>query len=341
MSDPEFKDYLREYEAEGVGILLYTLIFDVVRQTVIRYPPETYSPNQVWDEDAITALCHDFTVEKLLEAGWLEHHLLAQETTTGLKRVLRRDFRHFLVSRRRRSEYLNLFGRVRKILHDDPHFQVYHTHQNSALSIWGLDKWADKGLAQQPDEVVEAMFTVELPPLIRYRADSKKLSHLLSNDDLGLLLESTFQTVDKHISLGLLMEGLRYRLGLLEAGIVSLEEPVGRRDEDGGQTYAEIVPDLSNLDTEVIAAIFAEDIFERLTDRQRRVLALRLSLLDPTLERIGECIGVSKSTIHNDLNTVAQSITATNVTQEEAEKVLSHLSEICVHYLEQTDGNAS
>ncbi len=341
MSCPDFKDYLREYEAQGIGTLLYALILDLVRQVVRRYPPGIYSPNQVWDDDAITALCHDFTVEKLLGAGWLEHHLLAEETIAGLKRVLRRDFRHFLISRRRRSEYLNLFGRVRKILRDDPRFQAYRAHGNAAAGIWGLDKWTNKEIAQQLDGVVEAMFTVELPPLIRYRADSKKLSHLISNADLGRLLESTFRTVDRYISLGLLMEGLRYRLSLLESAAISLDEPVGRQDEDRGQTYADIVPDLANPETEVTSVQIAEDIFEMISDRQRRVLALRLSLTDPTLKQIGKRIGVSKSTIHNDLTVVTQHIASTGATKEEAEKVILYLSELCMHCLEKTDGNAS
>jgi hypothetical protein len=193
MTLPDFKDHRREYEAEGIGELLYDLILNLVEQVVVRYPPKVYSPNQIWDEDAVTALCHDFTVDKLLEAGWLEHHLLTQETIAGLKKVLRRDFRHFLVSHKRRSEYLNLFDRVKRALREGPRFRVVHEHTSVAASIWGLSEWGRKEIAQHPDRVVEAMFAVELPPLVKYRADSQKISHLLSNHDLGRLLESTFR----------------------------------------------------------------------------------------------------------------------------------------------------
>jgi len=340
MSSPDFADYLREYEAEGVGELLYGLILGLVKQVVQRYPPAVYSPNRIWDEDAITSLCHDFTMEKLLGAGWLEHYLLTQETTGALRQVLGRDFRHFLISRRRRSEYSNLFGRVRRMLREDPSFQVCHAYQDSSMGTWGLENWANKEIAQRLDEVVEAMFTVALPPLIRYRPDSKKLSHLLCHDDLRCLLETTFRTVDKYIGLVLIMEGLRYRLGLLELAVVSLDEPVGRQDENGCRVYADIIPDLANPETELTSAQIAEDIFERLNDRQRDVLALRLSSIDPTLNHIGDCLGVSKSTVHSELAIAAQHISAADVTHEEAEKVLSYLSELCVCYLERTDGNA-
>jgi hypothetical protein len=340
MNTPDFAAYLREYEAEGIGELIYGLILGLVRQVVVRYPPEVYSPNQVWDEDAVTSVCHDFTLEKLLEAGWLEHHLLAQDTVAGLERVLKRDFIHFLISHRRRSEYQNLFDRVRKILHNNHRFQAVYAHRHAAAGIWGLNGWDGREIAQQIDEVVQAMYAIQLPPLIRYRPDSKKLSHLLGNDTLVQLLESTFQTLGKCISLGLLMEGLRYRLGLLEAGTISLDEPVSGQDEDEGQTYAEIVPGVTSPELEITSGQIAEDIFERLTDRQRSILALRLLQPDPTLEQIGAHLNVSKSSVHNDLTAVVQLIATAGVTQEEMEKVLLQISELCVHHLDHDDERA-
>jgi predicted DNA-binding protein YlxM (UPF0122 family) len=135
------------------------------------------------------------------------------------------------------------------------------------------------------------------------------------------------------------MDGLRYRLNMLEVDSVSLDEPVGELGRDSGLIYADIVPDLVDLEMKVTSAQIAEDIFERLTDRQRRVLALRLSLMDPTLEQIGECVGVSKSTVHNDLAVVSQYIAAIDIAQEETEEVLLRLSEICEGYFERTNGN--
>lgn len=338
MSIPDFAAYRREYEAEGIGRLLYGLIIKLVRQVVMRYPADIYSPNRAWDEDAIISVCHDFTMEKLLEAGWLEHHLLAQNTVVGLKRVLRRDLIHFLINRRRRSEYQSVFGRVKRILRNDHRFKVIHTHRKAAAEVWGLNGWVEKEIAQRLDEVIEAMYAIPLPPLIRYRPDSKKFSHLLSNHSLTQLLESTFRILDKQIRLDLLVEGLRYRLGLLEAGVVSLDEPISGQNEGEGQTYAEVVASFTKPELEVTSTEIAEDIVERLTDRQRSVLALRLSLRNPTLEQIGDHMNVSKSSIHNDLTTIVQSIAAAGLTQEEAEKVLLQISELCAHHLDHNDG---
>ena len=341
MSNPEFGAYLSEYETEGIGMLLYSLILDVVRRTIHRYPPMVYSPNQVWDEDAVTGVCHDFTLERLLKDGHLAHHFLTHTTVGGLAKALALDVRHFLISRKKRSELSNLFGRTREILQTDPRFKVHRAYSKAAVSSWGLDEWTEeRSVAQRLDEIVGAMFAVELPSLVRYRADSKKLSHLIGTDDLARLLVLTFRAVGKYISLGLLIEGLRHRLGLLETDTISLDEPIYVADQGEVRTYFDVVPDSTNVETEASVLQTAEEVFERLTNRQRRVLALRLSMCNPTLEEIGECLGVSKSTVHNDLVAIGQHIAAMDVTQEEVEVVLGYLSEICVRRRDSTSGPA-
>src|SRR5690242_11619319 len=94
--NPELRQFVLEYQAEGVGDLLYTFIIGVVERVTRRYPPATYSTNGVWDEDAISGLCNDFIIEKLLKAGLLEHYLLSLETVEQFRHVLQRDFKHFL-----------------------------------------------------------------------------------------------------------------------------------------------------------------------------------------------------------------------------------------------------
>lgn len=337
-----FQDYLAEYETSGIGPLLYSLILEIVAQVSKHYPPNIYSPNQQWDEDATVALTHDFAIDKLIEAGWLEHHLLTQETTRGLEQVLRRDYRHFLISRRQRTEYLNLYERVKRILADEGRFKARYEHPNSAASLWGRATWdstSGDSPVQDIAEVVEAMFEVELPPLVRYRADSKKLSHLLSQRELTRLLEETFLITGKPVRMDSLMEALRYRLGLLETASISLQDPVGNRGENGSQTYADLISDPGALEATLSNQEAAEDIFERLTDRQRHVLAFYSSLQAPTLETIGEAVGVSKSTIQNELKVITIYISSTVSGQEDAERTITNLSEICGRYMAETTGS--
>src|SRR5689334_14642957 len=124
MSAYVFQDYVDEYIAEGIGPLLYHLILDAVRQVVVRYPPSLYSPDRVWDEGAVRGICHDFILTRLIKAGWLSHHLMAQESVEGLKRVIRRDVKHFLINQKRRSEYTNIFTRLYHILREDTRFRA-------------------------------------------------------------------------------------------------------------------------------------------------------------------------------------------------------------------------
>ena len=54
----------------------------------------------VWDEDAIIGVCNDFIVDKLLRNGWLDYYFLSIDSLQGLKRVLQRDIRHYLIDKK-------------------------------------------------------------------------------------------------------------------------------------------------------------------------------------------------------------------------------------------------
>jgi hypothetical protein len=96
----EFSDYRNEYMTIGVGPIIYGMICQLVAETIQHYPPSVYSINKIWDDDAVSGICNDFIIEKLLRKGWLEYYFLSLDTTKGLINVLRRDFRHFLISKR-------------------------------------------------------------------------------------------------------------------------------------------------------------------------------------------------------------------------------------------------
>jgi hypothetical protein len=340
MKTPEFQDYLGEYTAQGIGPLLYALILDIVRRIVQHYPSQIYSPNQVWDEDAISGLCHDFIMDKLLAAGWLEHHFLTQETRKGLEWVLKRDFRHFLISRKTRSEYSNLFGRVKRILNENSSFTTNANDKSLQPGFWGLTGWENKSIAQDRDEVLQAMFAVELPPLVRYRADSKKYSHILGNAHLTQFLKDTFRKLDKYVGLSLLMDGLRYRLNLLEAEYISLDEPIGAQHDPDHLNFGDLVSDSPGIFMETNAREIAMDVFERLSDRQRHILATFSLSAKPTLVEIGKQVHASKSTVKNEIDEIKKSIATFDIAPEEIEEVFSFLLETCRRSLETVDDTA-
>ncbi len=299
MRAPTFEDYLREYSAQGIGELWYGLICEMVEQTVKKYPPEVYSPNRVWDEDAVSSVCHDYIMERILGSRRLEYFLASQETVTGLSRNFAHDFRQFITSRKRRSEYLNLYERLQKGLAEDSRFSKHsmsHAHQ----SFWGLSGWSEKAIVQDRTQVLGAMFAAPLPPIVRYRPDSKKISPILGNQDLLQFVADCLRQLDAFIGFHLLMECLRYRLDLLDDDVAFLDEPIPNRDQEPTMTRGDIVAgpdDYQRLTQKDVI----ENLYERLSDRQRDILALHSILEHPTLEEIACQIGVSKSTVGNEL----------------------------------------
>ncbi len=198
----------------------------------------------------------------------------------------------------------------------------------------GLAAWSEKEVAQRLDTVLNAMFEVSLPPLVIYRADSAKFSHLLSNDDLVRLLEATFVSIDQWIGLDLLMEGLRYRLSLVAADTISMNELTELESAHLHQMIADAITDFDDPAVVVPVAQTAEHTFDMLSDRQRIVFALRLLQPELTLEDIGSRVHTSKSTVDNELGVVARRLRAMDVTQDEAERVIERLKELCLPYLD-------
>ena len=340
MSIPSFDDYRKEYLAErGIGNLLYDLIFNITQDVARPYPAHIYSPNQVWDTDSLVAVCHDFTMDRLLGKGRLNYFFLTQETTEGLVRCIQSDLRHYLINHRQRSEYLNLFGRLKRILSTDSRFKAFYAPGKFALSVWGLSSWANPVTAERSDEVIQALAQVQIPRLVRYRPDSKKFSHVLSTLELGRLLEGALLKLGKSIPIQLLMDGLRYRLDLLELDDVSLDEEIGRATGNDELTYADITEDSKSRESSVAAEEILEDIFNKLSDRQRRILHTYLSSENPTLETVARTVSLSKSLVHNELGNIEQLIHSADTTQEEVEIILSKLADACEQYSKANHNN--
>jgi len=322
MITPNFQALILEYQSEGVGEILYTFIWNIVLSATRRYPAAHYSSNGIWDEDAIGGLCHDFIIEKLLRTGLLEHYLIALETTEQLHRALQRDFRHFLINRRKKDEFQNLVRRVRQILNNNPNFA-----NCNGSNQWGLYGWDSRTIVQKLEEVVQAMYKVVLPPVTRYKITSRKIDHLISTPDLERLLLNTLRDLDRCVDFGLIIQSLRFRMNVLDIQEFSMDEVLDIRDENS-QSYVEVIPAAQEIAMIELVDI-AQRIYSQLSTRQRHTLALYLSLEDATLEIASNRLGISKGTVKNDLNRVTEFIAAAELTEEEAQKLFEQLSELC------------
>jgi hypothetical protein len=337
MINLEFADYRNEYEAIGIGEALYQLIYEIVKKTVKSYPPSIYSSNNVWDEDAISGLCHDFTMEKLLAAGWLEHYLLSLCTTEGLKSVIKRDFRHYLINKKVRTEKSNLYTRGKLILQTDKNFKPFILKDEPNDTIWGLAGWDEKDILQNLEELLRVLATIDLPSIIRYRPDSLKLSPLLSTPDLVRLIKLAFQRLDKMVAYNLLFEGLCYRLGIISEATVSLDDPLNNKSDMDDSVLADVISTPLQTESIVTSQDTANDIFERLSDRQRMVLGYFFELENSTLEDIGEHLGISKSTVGNELAVINSIISDSISKGDEAEMIITILRSVCAAHLQLHD----
>jgi len=266
-------------------------------------------------------MCNDFIVEKLLRSGLLDHYLLSLQTSAQFRQVLQRDFRHFLINRRRKDELFNLVRRVRWVLTTNDQFA-----KNSS-GLWGLQGWSTNESVQRLDNVVQAMYKVDLPPISRYKATSRKIDHLISTPDLERLLADTFKELGRFIDFQLLIHAICCRLNLYDIQEASLDEPDDT--QDGDIPIIEIVPSDHEVPAVELTDI-ALRIYSQLSAREHRTLSVYLSLETPTLENVSSRLDISKSTVGNHLSRFTKFVTDAELTEQETHKLFEQLSELFV-----------
>jgi RNA polymerase sigma factor (sigma-70 family) len=335
MSDPELIVYIEEYQREGLGTQLYNLIHAVVSRGVRRYPAQHYSPDKAWTEEVIDQLATNFVIKRLKPAK-LEHFLYTLESVSALRNILRREFRQFLINQAARTEWINIHRRVKYILRNDNRFHLIQERDPFELS-----KCVFRGKGTQPEVqrlqiVLQALFSYKLPRLTHHQGD-KKTSPILSNPDLGNLLAHTLSTLDAPLSVWILMDGLQYRLGLLEIEDVSIDDQITLGEGNEDFTFEDILSSSENVEDEVVAKEIAETVFTRLTERQRKIFTLRWFSASETLEEIGKQLNISKSTVENEIKVITNHVKRVDPTLSEIGKMLSYLHTLCLTDHDQQD----
>src|SRR5260370_7320688 len=120
----DFQTLVDEYASIGLGEHLYQELLQTVH-TVSRRYPVSYSPTGYWDEDAFTALAHDWAIAKLWRLSHLEHLLLTNQTLRGFRNGLAFSFRYFLISQKDRTALDNLFPTSTPLLERAPPFRLF------------------------------------------------------------------------------------------------------------------------------------------------------------------------------------------------------------------------
>lgn len=319
---------IQELAAGGIGEQLYREILGAVRGVIFGhgYPP-AYSPTGRWDEDAVTALAHDWTIDKLLRRGQLEYLLLANEVLRGFRTGMELSFRHFLIGQKKRTELDNLFQRANAILERDARFQLLQEPGRKSTRLWGLSVWEARGAFQGPDaDLVAAGFRVPEMPVIRYRPDARKLSPVIGDRSLAEFIAGLLAQVGFGLSLEQMVVVFRYRFNLLDAENVSLDASAAIDDEGGVSSLAERLSDGTLPEEEILATETALTVLHELSPQQRRVL-LEYARPNATLSSVAELAGCSKSTVENELRRTMQAIERNVGGPDEAQAVYDQLIE--------------
>ena len=324
----ELQELIVEYSEKVVGDKLYALLLATAGAVITRYRYSTsYSPTGRWDEDAISGLSHDWIIDKLLRRGLLAHLLAANHDLRGLQRGLELAFRQHLLDQRVRTESGNLYRRTRQVFEREPEFHNFGGH-GAGLEAWGLRSWQSAEQYQGSDEVLlRASFLIPGFPPVRYGAMARKASPILSGSDLPRFLAALFQQVAMALTLAQILLVYRYRFNLIESTTLSLSQPASRSDVwDDPSTIEDAINDPVTPEDIVVLNETVDQVFESLSERQRRVL-LAYGRDSSTLTSVAQQIGCSKSTVENELHRVMDAIANEATNLEDADRIYSHLIE--------------
>jgi hypothetical protein len=322
----EFDQLIEEHARERVGQGIYGLVVDTVRAVAVGrgYPP-SYSPTGRWDEDALTALAHDWLTRKLLGLGHLEHLLLSNETARGFRKGLELAFTDFLVGQKKRTQLDNLFRRARLILQSDVRFRQT-SGGTSASANWALTEWQDsEPFGGSDGDLIAAGLEVGGVEQIRYRSDAQKLSPVLSDEHLAAFLEGLLRNVGAPISLERMMLTLQYRFDLQNDEEVSVDRPMS---EDGGPstTVGDMIRAPDSVEESVLLDVLVDEVLALMPTRQQWIL-VEYARPGATLTSVADRVGCSKSTVDNELRRALALIRRAVDSPDEAEAVYGRLLE--------------
>ncbi|TAK22134.1 MAG: sigma-70 family RNA polymerase sigma factor [Chloroflexota bacterium] len=321
-------ELVAEYAHAGVGSRLYGEIVSTVRAVVMgrRYPP-SYSPTGRWDADALSALAHDWTTDKLLRYGQLEQLLVANTSRRGLRRGLELSFTDFLVGRKKRTALDNLFNRANTRLESEAHFRVFAAG-SKATRLWGLTEWKDPRPFQGPEtELVAAGLRPAGFTAIRYRDDARKLSPVVLDRELSEFIDALFREVGGLLSLGQMAVVFRWRFDLFDATMVGLDEPTGPEQDGYAPTVAETLPGGRTPEAGVVTNESASAIVRNLTPRQQRAL-LEYARPGATYTTVAERLDCSKSTVENEVRRALQLIASESEGPDDAEDTFARVLDL-------------
>lgn len=115
-----FGDLRREYEAETIGPLMWSLAVELAGMVGRRYRPGEYNWGAPWDEASIEELAQQTAVDLLIGEGQIDYIFTVADSTEDVRRLLTRSVKRALWRRRSLTVVDRLMGRFREMASQPP-----------------------------------------------------------------------------------------------------------------------------------------------------------------------------------------------------------------------------
>lgn len=239
--------------------------------------PPSAAPYGVWNKEAEQEVLQSWATERLIARGQLQALLDQAANLESFRRLAERSLRQHVLNRRERSQAQNLYSRSRELLDEDEYFAEFIGAARPQDAWWGLAAWRNdprSPFTGDDDRLLGELWALGDFALIRYRSDARKLSPLLSTQELKRLLGELFDRVQALLTLSLMMRAVERRFDLGDVPLESLDTPeaeaVGSEDSDEvvlEETALAVVAELSARQVEVLLGKEAGETMDETSER--------------------------------------------------------------------------
>ena len=180
-----------EYEAVGIGPIIWGLVRELAGAIARRYPPGVYNDGALWSEDRLDDLAQQVVLDRLLAEGQLEYLFDQATSVESWRRLLSFQVRRTLAQRRRKTVVDRLLVRIRRLARVSP----FRT-QVVGRTVWVCHEDSRVPLVDLHDSrISEAANAVRDIPQLTARERSSRASMVYTTLDLRMLLERVLDEV--------------------------------------------------------------------------------------------------------------------------------------------------
>lgn len=246
---------------------------------LVRYRglPPSYAPYGVWNQEAEEEVFQSWTAERLIAGGQLQALLDRATNVESFRRLAERSLRQHVLNQRERSQAQNLYWRTAEMLEDDDDFHDFVGAKRPQNVWWGLAAWKGHDRPQFPggdEELIGHTWALGDFQVIRYRPDARKLSPVLSTDELKCLLVGLLDRVQALLTLTRIMRAIEHRFDLGEVRLEALEAPEAEAapaDEADPvvleETALAMIAEMSSRQVEVLVRSEAGETIDQMAER--------------------------------------------------------------------------